>query len=116
VRDGAVAIRSGLTRRHFVGLLLPFGAAVLAACAEQGTPTGGPWVAYPAKDQWPRRFALAPPEVQEAYRFALANPEPLQYIPCYCGCGDQGHGSNRDCYIREMRPDGSVVLDPMSFG
>jgi hypothetical protein len=31
------------------------------------------------------------PEVQEAYRFALANPDVLDKIPCYCGCGGVGH-------------------------
>jgi hypothetical protein len=25
-----------------------------------------------------------PPQVQEAYRFAIANPDVLKYIPCYC--------------------------------
>jgi hypothetical protein len=41
----------------------------------------------------------APPQVQEAYRFALANPEVLAQIPCYCGCNTQGHMNNLDCYV-----------------
>lgn len=39
-------------------------------------------------------------QVQEAYRFALANPEVLTRIPCYCGCNAQGHMNNLDCYVR----------------
>ena len=73
-------------------------------------------LARPALDEWPPHFWQAPQEVQEAYRFAVANPDVLQYFPCYCGCVEDGHTSNKDCYIREQRPDGSVVLDLMNFG
>jgi hypothetical protein len=45
----------------------------------------------------------------------VAHPEILQYMPCFCGCVDEGHGSNKDCYIDELRPDGSVLLEPMGF-
>src|SRR5437867_3206960 len=38
-------------------------------------------------------------EVREAYRFAVANQEVLRYIPCYCGCGSEGHTSNASCYL-----------------
>lgn len=41
----------------------------------------------------------AAPRVQEAYRFALANPHVLEKIPCYCGCNAQGHMNNLDCYV-----------------
>jgi len=38
--------------------------------------------------------------VRDAYEFALAHPEVLSYMPCYCGCGlSVGHDSNLDCYI-----------------
>jgi hypothetical protein len=39
------------------------------------------------------------PETREAYRFALANRELLEQIPCYCGCNAQGHQNNYECYI-----------------
>jgi hypothetical protein len=54
--------------------------------------------------------------VRDAYRFAIANRDILRQIPCYCGCGAEGHKSNADCYIKDVRPDGSIVFDPMSFG
>jgi hypothetical protein len=52
----------------------------------------------------------APPVVQEAYRFAIANPEILAKLPCYCGCGNMGHMSNLDCFAEEIAEDGSVVF------
>ncbi|RME41938.1 MAG: hypothetical protein D6796_15140, partial [Caldilineae bacterium] len=50
------------------------------------------------------------------YRFAIANPDVLAQYPCYCGCGGMGHKNNRDCYIREMRPDGSIEFETHAFG
>ena len=73
-------------------------------------------IANPAKDEWPERFLRAAPEVQATYRFALANKETLRYMPCYCGCVSDGHTSNYDCYVKEERPGGAYVLEPMSFG
>jgi hypothetical protein len=123
------------TRRVSLTLLLPASGALLgAACLPNQLTSGraggdssenlghggyGPMpvlVAWPALNRWPEPFRRARPDVQEAYRYAVANPQILQYFPCYCGCEDEGHTSNKDCYIDEFRPDGSVVLDPMSFG
>jgi hypothetical protein len=53
----------------------------------------------------------APQAVQEAYRFAAANPDVLSRIPCYCGCGMEGHKSNLDCYVKQTGADGSIVFD-----
>lgn len=41
-------------------------------------------------------------DVPDLYQWALAHREELQYIPCYCGCGQMpvGHMSNADCYFR----------------
>jgi len=64
----------------------------------------------------PEYFRKAPPNVREAYRFAIANRGILQQIPCYCGCGSDGHKNNADCYIKDLRPDGTVDFDKMSFG
>ena len=49
-------------------------------------------------------------------RYAVANHDTLQYMPCFCGCVNGGHASNFDCYVREVYPDGRVRLDTMSFG
>ena len=58
----------------------------------------------------------APPVVREAYLFAIANPEVLTKLPCYCGCGGMGHTSSLDCFIQEFRPDGSIAFDHHAFG
>lgn len=73
-------------------------------------------VANPAKDEWPPMFHEAPEYIQETYRFVLANKQDIQWMPCFCGCGDMGHVSNYSCYVAEERGDGTYLLDPMSFG
>ncbi|QJD81771.1 hypothetical protein HH215_00295 [Cohnella herbarum] len=50
--------------------------------------------------------------VQVAYQVAGQLGDTLQWIPCYCGCGDSaGHKSNLNCFINEVREDGSVEWD-----
>lgn len=61
------------------------------------------------------RIRSAAQVVQEAYLFAIANPEPLSQIPCYCGCGEEGHKSNLACYVKEFKPDGSIEFDDHAF-
>ena len=34
------------------------------------------------------------------YAFAEKNADTLQWMPCTCGCGSLGHGSNRACYVK----------------
>jgi hypothetical protein len=55
----------------------------------------------------------APQVVQEAYRFAAANPNTLQQIPCYCGCGGMGHIANYNCF---WQPDGRVDEHALGCG
>ncbi len=66
--------------------------------------------------QMPDFVQTAPPTVQEAYRFAMANPEVMHKIPCYCGCGAMGHQDNLGCYIKEVRPSGSIEFDNHATG
>jgi hypothetical protein len=63
----------------------------------------------------PDNIRKAPLGVRDAYRFAIANRDILRQIPCYCGCGAE-HQSNAECYIKDVRPNGEIVFDPMSFG
>jgi len=63
----------------------------------------------------PAPVRQAPARVQEAYRFAIANREILRYIPCYCGCGAEGHTSNASCYIKDFSTPGNLVFDFMSL-
>lgn len=64
----------------------------------------------------PKDIGTAPEEVREAYRFAIANRGSLRYIPCYCGCGADGHTSNASCYIQDNSTPEKPVFDRMSLG
>lgn len=63
----------------------------------------------------PAAVRQAPAKVQEAYRFAIANREILRYIPCYCGCGAEGHTSNASCYLKDFSTPETLVFDFMSL-
>ncbi len=61
-------------------------------------------------------IASAREPIQQAYQFAVANPEPLKNVPCYCGCGTLGHTSNYDCYIKDAPTNGKIVFDEHALG
>lgn len=58
----------------------------------------------------------APENVRAAYQFAVANPEPLKNVPCFCGCGAVGHKSNYDCYIQDAPANGKIIFDKHALG
>jgi hypothetical protein len=64
----------------------------------------------------PMQMQSAPTRVREAYQFAMANPDALKNVPCYCGCGAIGHTSNYACYIKQAKTDGSFVFDDHALG
>jgi hypothetical protein len=64
----------------------------------------------------PTDIRRGPAHVREAYRFAVANREVLRWIPCYCGCGAEGHTSNASCYLKDFSTPGNLVFDRMSLG
>src|SRR5215213_5396581 len=37
--------------------------------------------------------------IRATYDFAAQHPEVLKYVPCYCGCGSQGHKANESCFV-----------------
>jgi hypothetical protein len=63
----------------------------------------------------PKDIRTAPEEVREAYRFAIVNRDTLHYIPCYCGCGSEGHTSNASCYLKDNSTPGNLIFDRMSL-
>jgi hypothetical protein len=85
-------------------LLMALLGTALAGCGG-----GQPDLPLAALDGMPEQVQAAPVRVQEAYRFAVANPDLLQQIPCYCGCGAMGHTSNYSCYVAEAGDDGAVT-------
>ena len=53
-----------------------------------------------------------PDVVRNAYIIAGLSADVLEWIPCYCGCGESaGHRSSKNCFIYEVREDGKVVWD-----
>ncbi len=48
--------------------------------------------------------------MRQAYVFAARNPDVLDYVPCYCGCGmSDGHRGNTDCFVESRAPNGAVT-------
>ncbi len=99
-----------------VFLLLPvlvIGALLLAAC---GAGRANSSARLAPVSSLPKQMQNAPAVVRTAYQFALANPDALANVPCYCGCGAIGHKSNLACYIKEFTPDGTPVFDDHALG
>ena len=67
-------------------------------------------------DGMPVEVKAAPVTVQQAYQFAVANPEIMKQIPCYCGCGAMGHASNYACYVSDVDENGVVRYDTHALG
>jgi hypothetical protein len=107
-----------LTRRHALQVALAASGLALVGCSSSigRNSADDALLAWPTEDRWPEQFHKASARVQENYRFAVANQDLLQWMPCFCGCRESGHTSNASCYVQEMRDDGSVLLDPMSYG
>jgi hypothetical protein len=55
--------------------------------------------------------------VRATYDFAAQHPEILKYVPCYCGCGSQGHKANESCFVARRDTKGNVLeWDTHGFG
>ena len=69
-----------------------------------------------AMDKMPPDVQSAPVTVQQAYQFAVANPDIMQKIPCFCGCGRLGHKSNYSCYVQSIDAQGKITFDDHALG
>jgi len=63
------------------------------------------WAARPAYVQG------ANARTQEAYAFAIARPDVVDWMPCYCGCVAMDHRNNTDCYMKPRTEGAPVVFD-----
>ena len=99
----------------FLTLLLLLAAVVIIEACADTTPAQVELTLAP-ESVLPDFVSQAAPEVKEAYRFAVANPEVLSAFPCYCGCSVIGHKNNLECYIKEVRVDGSIEFENHAFG
>ncbi len=90
----------------------------LSACSTGGAKNAGEGLRpYTAADTEAAAQAAYPSyvtsQVRDAYGFAVAHPEVLSYMPCYCGCGlTVGHASNLDCFIAGVATYDRLVFDP----
>jgi len=91
-------------------LILP---GTLSACS---TDTNDHSFPMASMDGMPAEVQSAPVTVQQAYQFAAANPDVINQIPCYCGCGSMGHTSNYSCYVSSDVTDGSITYDNHALG
>lgn len=104
-----------MNRRDFLatGLTILAGAMVFTGC--QGFYAAEHRYQLAPENLLPADIAKAPGEVREAYRFAIMNRDTLRYIPCYCGCGSEGHTSNASCYLKDSSTPGNLQFDRMSL-
>lgn len=95
-----------------IALILGFLLSGTTGCSS----TGGHNYDMAAMSELSMSVQQAPVRVQEAYQFAVANPEITQAIPCYCGCGAMGHISNYSCFVAEEAADGTLTFDEHALG
>lgn len=89
--------------------------SLLAGCGS-GSANHNSGLKMAALSGMPAEVQSAPVVVQEAYQFAAANPEVLEHIPCYCGCGAMGHTSNYSCYFSDETSGEVQDFDPHALG
>ncbi len=108
-----------LRKRWWVTIvvLLPL-VSVLSACSSN--PASSNTAATPLSmvpmSQMSPEIQQAAVTVSDAYRFAVANPDILKKVPCYCGCGAEGHTSNYSCFVQDIKPSGEIVFDHHALG
>ena len=99
-------------RRRFLGGLIASGLSVPAVARAHAPAVSvdeiGDQVQTLRKGEWP--VFASTPDIQRLYRYAVERGDDLRYMPCYCGCGDVGHKSNRDCYVKAVNPDGTLTF------
>lgn len=100
-----------MSRRIVAMLALVILSMVSTACAKQSSS-----VQLAPESALPDMVKSAPASVRTAYQFALAHPDALENVPCYCGCGSIGHHSNLACYVKNMNENGKVVFDNHALG
>jgi len=120
-------------------VILALGGGAVAGCAGSGSGTAGAPAAAPPSGSsaapagaavpmgtmhmptadevsttWKARpdyVKALPGDWQGAYAYALARPDVLQWLPCYCGCGGMGHRSNLDCFFQRREVKGTYLYE-----
>ena len=106
---------SARTAIPFILLLLPLVMSLLTGCSTASASSSG-GLNMASNDGMPQGVKSASTDVQQAYRYAVDNPEVLKRIPCYCGCIDLGHTSNYACYVASEETDGKINYNDHALG
>ena len=108
-----------LRRILLITFILSIAAGLLTGCGSTSSKTSTA-VDHDMKmapmSMMPEEVKSAPVVTQQAYQFAVANPDVVQHIPCYCGCGAMGHTSNYACYVQSVDADNTVKFDLHAIG
>ena len=88
----------------------------LAGCGSSAASTSARDLAMAPMSDMSAEVQSAPLATRQAYQFAVANPEVMKNIPCYCGCGAMGHTSNYSCYVAGLDAKGSVKFETHALG
>ncbi|MAT43717.1 MAG: hypothetical protein CL609_15375 [Anaerolineaceae bacterium] len=95
-------------------IILLVSALLLTGCG--ASTTNNDQIEMASMSSMPAEVQNAPSIVREAYQFAVANPEALKNVPCYCGCNAVGHTSNYSCYVKEVKETGEIIFDQHALG
>lgn len=96
-------------------LLLLIVSVGTVGCSSSGSQAAEHRFTLAPLSEMPEMVRQAPATVQEAYQFAVSNPEVTSQIPCYCGCGAMGHTSNYACFVAEDS-NGEIAFDEHALG
>lgn len=99
----------------FLSILAIFSGAAIGCSGGGGREPAHTMKMAPLSDM-PAEVQAAPVTVQQAYQFAVANPDVLAQLPCYCGCGQMGHTSNYACYVSGEDAAGKPAYDSHALG
>lgn len=94
--------------------LLVLGSLLLAACGAGEAREAA--VKMAPVSALPQLMQESPERVRTAYQFAVANPDALENVPCYCGCGSMGHTSNLSCYVKDGTAGENLAYDQHALG
>lgn len=99
-------------------------AASVAAPASDspvGMPNGegmGDSTTLPSPEEIAAAWAIRPAYVshsghdtEAAYAFAVARPDIVEWMPCYCGCAALDHRSNLECFLERRQAGAPIVFE-----
>ena len=124
---GMNSVPRSVTRLVLVSALTLLVAPAVAGCGGGGTTDA--WTAGPMAEHTPAMHDSAPdaaaqavwngrpayvrshPQVESAYAYALARPDVIAWLPCYCGCVAMDHRSNLDCFFKPTAPGAPLEFE-----